>query len=238
VRICSRPRPNYPSRASPICSGPYSRSSTDFPGRRLARSRGRWRSGPPIPGDRFAVAAATLGILAAGAEEGPLLVAVDDAHWLDAPSREALLFAARRLGQEGIVIVLASRGHQWLADAGIDRLELTGLAADEAQALIDLSKRPVSPNVRERLIADTAGNPSRSWRLSTGSATPSSTERSSSPARFRSAARWGIPGAAPGRSSARARTQRVFVMPRSWATRRPSTRIAGSGSSPTASSNR
>jgi predicted ATPase len=58
--------------------------------------------GPPAPGDRFAVAAATLSVLAAAAEERPLLVLVDDAHWLDTPSREALLFAGRQLGSEGM----------------------------------------------------------------------------------------------------------------------------------------
>src|SRR5665811_1596529 len=48
--------------------------------------------GPPTPGDRFAAAAATISLLAAGADEGPVLAVVDDAHWLDTPSREALLF--------------------------------------------------------------------------------------------------------------------------------------------------
>src|SRR5579862_4126204 len=46
--------------------------------------------------DRFAVGAATLSLLAASAEDAPLLVLVDDAHWLDRSSAEALLFATRR----------------------------------------------------------------------------------------------------------------------------------------------
>src|SRR5262249_43362532 len=45
--------------------------------------------GPPAPGDRFAVAAATLSLLAAAAAQAPVLAIVDDAHWLDAPSRDA-----------------------------------------------------------------------------------------------------------------------------------------------------
>jgi DNA-binding CsgD family transcriptional regulator len=115
--------------------------------------------GPPAPGDRFAVAAATLSMLALGAEAAPLLVAVDDAHWLDGPSREALLFAARRLGREGVLVVLASRDLPWLEAAGIDRLAITGLTENEAGALIDESKRAISAGVREQLIGDTAGNP-------------------------------------------------------------------------------
>ena len=55
--------------------------------------------GPPAPGDPFAVAAATLGLLAAAS---PAVAVVDDAHWLDPPSAEAILFAARRLRGERV----------------------------------------------------------------------------------------------------------------------------------------
>src|ERR1700753_4085908 len=47
--------------------------------------------------ERFAVGAATLSVLAAYAEEGPVALLIDDAHWLDGSSAEALLFAIRRL---------------------------------------------------------------------------------------------------------------------------------------------
>src|SRR4051812_27742464 len=45
--------------------------------------------------ERFAVGAATLSLLAAYAEDGPVAVLVDDAHWVDASSAQALLFAFR-----------------------------------------------------------------------------------------------------------------------------------------------
>jgi DNA-binding CsgD family transcriptional regulator/tetratricopeptide (TPR) repeat protein len=115
--------------------------------------------GPPTPGDRFAAAAATLSLLAAGAEEAPVLAVVDDAHWLDTPSREALLFAGRRLGGEGVVLLLAMRDRPWLEAAGIERLELRGLEPDAAEELVARTGRAVSSGVRERLVADTAGNP-------------------------------------------------------------------------------
>ena len=38
-----------------------------------------------------------------------MLVAVDDAPWLDSPSREALVFVARRLQEEGVVLLLTAR---------------------------------------------------------------------------------------------------------------------------------
>src|SRR4051812_22293457 len=52
---------------------------------------------PATAQDRFAVGAATLSLLSAWAEDGPVLLLVDDAHRLDASTAEALLFAARRL---------------------------------------------------------------------------------------------------------------------------------------------
>src|SRR5579863_7622115 len=67
--------------------------------------------------DRFAVGAATLSLLAAYAEEGPVLALIDDAHWLDPPSAEALLFAIRRLLADPVAVVLTVReGHASLLD--------------------------------------------------------------------------------------------------------------------------
>ena len=59
--------------------------------------------------DRFAVGAATLALLADVSEAGPLLVVMDDAHWLDQSSAEALAFMARRLLAEGILLLLSKR---------------------------------------------------------------------------------------------------------------------------------
>ena len=115
--------------------------------------------GPPAPGDRFAAAAATISLLAAGAEKAPVLAIVDDAHWLDTPSREALLFAGRRLGREGVVLLFAMRDRPWIEMAGIERLELRGLTPDAAADLVAETGRAVSAPVRERLVADTGGNP-------------------------------------------------------------------------------
>ncbi len=38
-----------------------------------------------------------------------MLVVVDDLQWLDEPSLEALRFAARRLGDGGVAMLLAHR---------------------------------------------------------------------------------------------------------------------------------
>jgi hypothetical protein len=114
---------------------------------------------PPVPGDRFAVAAATLSLLATAAEESPVLVVVDDAHWLDGPSREALLFAGRRLGREGVLMLLGMRDRDWIPAAGLGTLKLHGLPTADAMALVDRTGAPVAAAVRSRIAADTRGNP-------------------------------------------------------------------------------
>ena len=64
---------------------------------------------PAEPQARLAIGAALLGLLALAAEEQPVLCVVDDLQWLDEPSLEALRFAARRLGADGVAVLLAQR---------------------------------------------------------------------------------------------------------------------------------
>lgn len=108
---------------------------------------------------RFSIGAATLSLLAAARDEGVLLCAIDDAHWLDESSAGALAFAARRLEAEGVVMLFAVRGPAFRVP-GIEELELSGLGPEAAVALLghDASVR-VSPEVAEELVAATGGNP-------------------------------------------------------------------------------
>ena len=94
--------------------------------------------GPPVETDRLAVAAATLELLSLAADEAPLLVLVDDAHWVDEPSREAILFAARRLDAEGVGLLVASRDDEpgSLVGEGLPELALGPLSAEDASALL------------------------------------------------------------------------------------------------------
>jgi len=59
--------------------------------------------------DQAAIAFALLGALRSAVTEGPVVVAVDDLQWLDAPSAFALRFAARRLRDEPIGLLLSLR---------------------------------------------------------------------------------------------------------------------------------
>jgi DNA-binding CsgD family transcriptional regulator len=112
--------------------------------------------------DRFLIAAALLSLFAAAAEESPLLCAVDDAHWLDRPSADALTFVARRLEAEPIALVFAARGSEERSfdAAGVPDLELEGIDAGAAGALLsELGGGDVTPDVRDRLVSATGGNP-------------------------------------------------------------------------------
>ena len=121
--------------------------------------------GPTTPGadQRFAMAAGTLGLLALAAEDQPVLAIVDDLQWLDEASAEAVLFAARRLGSEGVAILLAARdapGAPFEA-AGVDRVGLAPLG--EAAAREVLAATPngaaLATSVADRLLATADGNP-------------------------------------------------------------------------------
>jgi len=107
--------------------------------------------------ERFAVGAATLSVLAAYAEEGPVAVLVDDAHWLDVSSAQALLFAFRRLVADPIAVMIAVRdGDPSLLDgADLPTLRLAGLSSADAAALL----HGITPAAAERLHGATAGNP-------------------------------------------------------------------------------
>jgi DNA-binding CsgD family transcriptional regulator len=118
------------------------------------------RNGPSS--DRFVVFVATLSLLVEAAEPRPVVVVVDDAHWLDAVSAEALLFVARRLQSDRVAMVFGARdGDVRRFDApGLTELTIGGLDTVAAGALLaERTDVDVSDEVRDAIVARTGGNP-------------------------------------------------------------------------------
>jgi predicted ATPase len=105
----------------------------------------------------FAIGAATLSLLAAAAEERPLLLLVDDAHWLDPGSADTLAFAVRRLRADAVVALFPTRHGEGRPFSGreLPELELEPLDASSAATLLagvreELRRRRTSTRPRSR----------------------------------------------------------------------------------------
>ncbi|MEU7895888.1 LuxR C-terminal-related transcriptional regulator [Nonomuraea sp. NPDC049152] len=100
--------------------------------------------------DPYLVGLAVLTLLS---DLAPVTVVIDDAHWLDRQSAEALLFTARRLDADGIAMIFA-------AEPGFDAPGLRALTLNrsaDAAGLLDGIE--LNPQVRERIMREAEGNP-------------------------------------------------------------------------------
>ena len=112
--------------------------------------------------DRLLVGLAMLALLSAVAEDRPLLCLVEDAQWLDAASSQILGLVARRVRAESVAIVFAVRDSDRPTHDldGLPDLHLHGLADEDASALLDsVVMGRLDDRVRDRLVAETGGNP-------------------------------------------------------------------------------
>jgi DNA-binding CsgD family transcriptional regulator/tetratricopeptide (TPR) repeat protein len=109
--------------------------------------------------DRFFVGLAVLSLFAAVAEERPLLCVIDDAQWVDQTSKLTLAFVARRLLAEPVGIVFGTRepGEEL---QHIPEVEIQGVRSGVARALLSSAVRfKLDEAVRDRIVAETRGNP-------------------------------------------------------------------------------
>ena len=109
--------------------------------------------------DRFLLGLAVLSLLSEVAAEQPLVCLVDDVQWLDRASVDTLAFVARRLYAESVALILVTRD---LTDdlTGLPEQVIDGLDEDEARALLDsVAGGPLDERVRDRILAETRGNP-------------------------------------------------------------------------------
>lgn len=126
----------------------------------LSAAFGLSPGGPP---DRFLVGLAVLSLLTDIAEQEPVLCIVDDSQWLDEASRQVLGFVARRLlnGSESVGLLFAARtgvdGQDLLA---LPEWAIKGLSDTDALALLQATLHgPIDVAVRDRIVAESHGNP-------------------------------------------------------------------------------
>ena len=111
--------------------------------------------------DRFLVGLAVLTLLSQVAEERPLVCVVDDTQWLDQASVRTLAFVARRLTAEPMAVVFAiSESDDEPSLAGLPELLVHGLGNRDAAALLESGTQgTLDPRVRDRIVAESHGNP-------------------------------------------------------------------------------
>ncbi|MDQ6921095.1 MAG: AAA family ATPase [Candidatus Dormibacteraeota bacterium] len=133
-----------------------------LPGHQAATLQGALGRGPRVQADRLLLGAATLGLLSVYADEAPLLLVIDDAHWLDRSSAEAIGFAVRRLLADPIATLISVRDGEDtpLLEVGLPELVVTGLDPASARGLLDVrTSAPVERDTFEWILRATAGNP-------------------------------------------------------------------------------
>jgi DNA-binding CsgD family transcriptional regulator len=149
--------------------------------------------------DCFLAGLAVLSLLAEGAEKRPLLCVLDDVQWLDRTSLQTLAFVARRLSGEAVGMLFAtSEPHENLG--ALPELVVEGLRdADALELLGSVVRGPLDERVRERILAETHGNPLALLEL----------PRGRSPAQL--AGGFGLPAVTPNARSLSVRIEESFL---------------------------
>jgi len=135
-----------PLRSSVIELVPAQRDALDL-------ALGVTAGGRPAP---LLVGAAMLSLLDVASRAAPVLLVVDDVQWIDVESREAIGFAARRLLDDAVGLLLAARPES-VGLSGVDCYDLPALEDSEAFAL--LATLGVVHSVAARLVEMAGGNP-------------------------------------------------------------------------------
>ncbi|CCK28846.1 transcriptional regulator [Streptomyces davaonensis JCM 4913] len=115
---------------------------------------------PHVP-DRLLLGLATLTLLSDLAAEKPLLIVVDDAHWVDSGSLDVLSFLARRLEGESISVLAACRTEAApeLLSHAMQAIAVGPLDETAAHALLDAQPTAPTGRHRTRIVQCANGNP-------------------------------------------------------------------------------
>jgi predicted ATPase len=121
---------------------------------------------PPLPPEaqRRQTLEALLALLLATAERQPLLLAVEDLHWVDPSTLELLETLAAEAEAVPLLLVLTFRPElelPWAQRSSVTRLGLGLLSRSQAGLMIDrlTADRRLDPALREQIVAHTDGVP-------------------------------------------------------------------------------
>jgi len=133
---------------------PFAALVSKLPDRQAEALRSALALGPTQPVDRLAVLVGAFNLVCAAAEAQPVLALVDDAHWLDAASAEAIAFAARRVAADRVALLIATRSKGY---ADLPSISPQPLTAEQARELLE--ERGLVADAVQHTVSVAAGNP-------------------------------------------------------------------------------
>ncbi|WP_037571514.1 helix-turn-helix transcriptional regulator [Phaeacidiphilus oryzae] len=124
-------------------------------------SAGNGSAGTPPASQRLVTGLAVLSALTelAAVAKQPVVCLIDDAHWVDRASADAVLIAMRRLQRDPVVVLAAAWPSAEDAAEGVPVLRLGPLAPADAAALLDERAAGLPPAARSAVLREAQGNP-------------------------------------------------------------------------------
>lgn len=107
---------------------------------------------------------ALTGLIELNAAEGPVLVVVEDVHWIDPSTQELIDLLIQRIAEKRVMLVVTYRldfGCPWTRTSYATTLTLNRLSRSQSLALIDglAAGRALAPELRREIVEKTDGIP-------------------------------------------------------------------------------
>jgi DNA-binding CsgD family transcriptional regulator len=125
------------------------------------------------PADRLVTGLAAFGLLEEAAAHGPLVVLVEDLHWLDVSTADIVTFLAARMSVMPALLLATTRDDRIYPDRSPrfkHHIPLDPLGQDDALRLVALHAPALTVPQRQRLVERAMGNPLALTEWSTSTA--------------------------------------------------------------------
>ena len=111
--------------------------------------------------DPFLIALAVLELVVDAARQAPVLLSLDDMHWMDEPSADVAAFVSRRMEGERVMLLASVRAGSTLLtnNPSMEWVPVADLDETSASALVDAHAPDLTPTLRERVLREAGGNP-------------------------------------------------------------------------------